>query len=107
MPTVTASSAPETASQPAAIREATPPPLPPPPPPPPRDSVEKLGAVLAACEELGVVVAPARLGRLQVVPLLAWHHKVRLGPPRPPGAPGIAKAAWRSLGAFFAGQLGT
>ncbi|KAG2434744.1 hypothetical protein HXX76_007632 [Chlamydomonas incerta] len=62
----------------------------PPPPPPPavlRDSVEKLAAVLAACEEMGVVVAPARLGRLQVLPLLAWHHKAFDTEPDIPGIP--------------------
>lgn len=44
-----------------------------------RDSLEKLALVMALCEEMGVLVAPTRLGRLKIIPLLAWHHKVRRG----------------------------
>ncbi len=40
------------------------------------DSVGKLHAVLQLCGELGVEVRPRRVGRLAVVPLLAWHHQV-------------------------------
>jgi predicted phosphodiesterase len=40
----------------------------------PRDSVEKFHAVLAACAEVGVRTAPARVGGAWVVPLFSWYH---------------------------------
>jgi len=42
-----------------------------------RDSLAKLHAVHALCAELGVATAPQRFGRLWIVPVLSWHHKVR------------------------------
>ncbi|KAG2496276.1 hypothetical protein HYH03_005509 [Edaphochlamys debaryana] len=42
---------------------------------------------MALCRELGVVVQPARLGRLRLVPLLAWHHKAFDEEPDIPGIP--------------------
>ncbi|GIL91593.1 hypothetical protein Vretifemale_19209 [Volvox reticuliferus] len=54
------------------------------------DSLEKLAMVMTLCHELGVHVMPARLGRLQIVPLLAWHHKSF---DREPDIPGIPKAS--------------
>ncbi|KXZ54749.1 hypothetical protein GPECTOR_4g819 [Gonium pectorale] len=56
-------------------------------PPPIADSVSKLAAVMAAAEECGALVGPARLGRLRVVPLLAWHHKAFDTEPDIPGIP--------------------
>lgn len=44
-----------------------------------RDSAAKLAAVTALCDELGVDTEPFLIGRLWVVPVLAWHHKVRRG----------------------------
>lgn len=41
------------------------------------DSLAKLAAVNALCAELGVLTAPALLGGLALLPLLAWHHQVR------------------------------
>lgn len=43
---------------------------------PPADSLAKLQYITALCHELGVVVEPMRIGRLWIVPLLAWHHQV-------------------------------
>ena len=48
------------------------------------DSAAKLAAVDALCSELGVHTAPLRLGRLWVVPVLSWHHKVGPGSTREP-----------------------
>jgi len=41
-----------------------------------KDSIEKLHKVLELCSEIGVITQPAQLGRLLLVPLLSWHHKV-------------------------------
>lgn len=41
------------------------------------DSVEKLQRVLELCDECDVIRQPVMLGGLLLVPLLAWHHKVR------------------------------
>ncbi|GLI67157.1 hypothetical protein VaNZ11_011370 [Volvox africanus] len=54
------------------------------------DSLDKLAVVMALSQELGVHVMPARLGRLRIVPLLAWHHKSF---DKEPDIPGIPKAS--------------
>ncbi|EFJ47257.1 hypothetical protein VOLCADRAFT_105217 [Volvox carteri f. nagariensis] len=54
---------------------------------PVHDSLEKLAVVMEVCEQLGVWVTPVRLGRLVVLPLLAWHHKTFDTEPDIPGIP--------------------
>lgn len=43
-----------------------------------RDSAAKLAAAHDLCRGLGVHTEPLRLGRLWIVPVLSWHHKVGL-----------------------------
>ena len=42
--------------------------------PPAATSLVKLRQLLALCAELGVLTTPARIGRVWVVPILAWYH---------------------------------
>lgn len=43
------------------------------------NSLQKLQRVLQLCDECGVIRQPVLLGGLLLVPLLSWHHRVRVG----------------------------
>ncbi|GMH38657.1 hypothetical protein BSKO_06541 [Bryopsis sp. KO-2023] len=54
------------------------------------NSMDKLAAVLDACDDLGVIIHPQKIGNLWVVPILSWHHKSF---DTEPGIPDVPRAS--------------
>lgn len=63
------------------------------------DSLQKCDAVLALCAKLGVETEPARVGAVQVVPLLSWYDRSLALPARAlGGAPPLPLRLWADYG---------